>query len=109
MLFRSRVEITDEKGNVIAENDECFLKDKYLELDKPKISKKLDYKDGVYYLRLRSNTYTKYLFIDINKTDVVFSDNYFNLYPNVEKVITFESEKEISEKDIKIINLVDSY
>ena len=85
------------------------MKDKYLELVKPKISKKLDYIDGVYYLTLSSNTYTKYLFIDIDKIDAVFSDNYFNLYPNCEKVISFNSDKLINEKDIKIINLVDSY
>ena len=104
-----KVELFDSNNNKISENDEVFLRDKYLELNKPKINKNLEYKDGEYYLELISNTFTKYVFLDLKKTDVIFSDNYFSLFPNLKKVITFKSNKKISEKDIKIINLVDSF
>lgn len=104
-----KVVVRDNNGIIISENDCSFLRDKYLELDKPIISKKLEYKDGLYYLSLVSNTFTKYVFLDLKNEDVIFSDNFFNLYPNQEKVISFKTKKKISEKDIRIINLVDSY
>ncbi len=104
-----KVLLYDEGGALVSENYANLLKDKYLELQKPIISKELELIDDIYYLRLKSNTYTKYVYIDLRKDDVVFSDNFFALYPNEEKVITFELDKKIDEKDIKIINLVDSY
>lgn len=104
-----KVVVSDNNGIILSENDCSFLRDKYLELDKPNIIKKLIYKDGLYYLSLVSNTFTKYVFLDLKNEDVIFSDNFFNLYPNQEKVISFKTKKKISEKDIRIINLVDSY
>lgn len=104
-----KVEIFDKNGSKIGENDSCFLKDKYLTLSKPKITKKLDRINDLYYLTLTSDTFTKYVYLDLKKEDVIFSDNYFNLMAGEEKVITFKSKKEVKLSDIKIINLVDSY
>ena len=60
-------------------------------------------------MTITSDTFTKYVYLDLKKEDVIFSDNYFNLMAGEEKVITFKSKKEVKLSDIKIINLVDSY
>lgn len=104
-----RVIVYDKDENVITESDACFLKDKYLNLRKPNIKYKLECNGDEYFIHLMSNTYTKYVWVDLKKDDVIFSDNFFNLYPYETKVISFKSKKMITEKDIKIINLVDSY
>lgn len=104
-----RVIVYDKDENVITESDACFLKDKYLNLRKPNIKYKLECNGDEYFIHLMSNTYTKYVWVDLKKDDVIFSDNFFNLYPYETKVISFKSKKKITEKDIKIINLVDSY
>ena len=98
-----------DNNKVVAENDASFLKDKYLNLQKPKIEYSLERVSDEYFIHLKSNTYTKYVWVDLKNTDVIFSDNFFNLYPNEEKVISFKTNKKVTEKDIKIINLVDSY
>ena len=104
-----RVLVYDKDENVITESDACFLKDKYLNLQKPNIKYKLECNGDEYFIHLMSNTYTKYVWVDLKKDDAIFSDNFFNLYPYETKVISFKSKKKIKEKDIKIINLVDSY
>ena len=104
-----RVIVYDKDENVITENDACFLKDKYLNLQKPNIKYKLECNGDEYFIHLMSNTYTKYVWVDLKNDDAIFSDNFFNLYPYETKVISFRSKKIIREKDIKIINLVDSY
>ena len=104
-----RVQVFDNDNNVITENEVSFLRDKHLSLRKPNISYHLEKSGDKYNLHLASDTYTKYVFVDLKYDDVIFSDNYFSLYKGEEKVISFEIDKRIKEKDIKIINLVDSY
>ena len=96
-------------GEMVCENYASFVRDKYLNLKKPNIKYYLEEKDGLYHLHLISDTYTKYVWVDLKKQDVIFSDNFFNLYRGEEKVITFASGKFVGEGDLKIINLVDSF
>ena len=103
-----RVKINDNFGNTF-ENYASFVRDKYLQLKKPHISYHLERVDDTYHLHLLSDTYTKYVWVDLKKDDVIFSDNFFNLYKDEEKVIKFKINKNINERDIKIINLVDSF
>ena len=100
--------VVEANGNVY-ENYASFVRDKYLELKKPNIKYHLEKNGDLYYLYLVSDTYTKYVWVDLKNDDVIFSDNFFNLYKDVKKVITFKTNKKINERDIKIINLTDSF
>ena len=90
-------------------NYSSFVRDKYLDLKKPDIKYYLENKDDTYYLHLKADTYTKYVWVDLKKDDCIFSDNFFNLEKGEEKIISFKINKNIKERDIKIINLVDSF
>lgn len=103
-----RVKVYND-GKLIAENHNQYLRDKYLDLAKPEIKADLKRIDDTYYLSLVSDTYTKYVSLDLKKDDVIFSDNFFNLYKDEEKVVTFKINKNIKLKDIVIKNLLDSY
>lgn len=103
-----RVIVNDNKGRRF-ENYASFVRDKYLSLKKPNISYHLEKKEDEYYIHLVSDTYTKYVWVDLKNTDVYFDDNFFNLYKGEEKIIKFKTNKNIKERDIKIINLVDSF
>ncbi|MBO4623125.1 MAG: glycoside hydrolase family 2 protein [Bacilli bacterium] len=102
-----RVIVKTNEG--VFENYASFVRDKYLELAKPNIKYYLEKKDDEYLIHLVSDTYTKYVWVDLKNTDVIFDDNFFNLYKGEEKVIKFKSNKNIKERDIKIINLIDSF
>ena len=102
-----RVIVNTNEG--IFENYASFVRDKYLELLKPNIKYHLEKKGDEYLIHLVSDTYTKYVWVDLENTDVIFDDNFFSLYKGEEKVIKFKSNKNIKERDIKIINLVDSF
>ena len=104
-----RVIVKDKNNKEITRNEVSFLRDKYLQFKKPNISYELSKNGNNYTITLLSDTYTKYVWVDLKNEDVIFSDNYFSLYKDERKVITFSSEKEIKNKDIKIINLTDSY
>ena len=98
-----------DDGKEIYQNQVCFCKDKYLELNKPIFDIKINKNNDLYELSIKSNTYTKYVFIDHKKKDFIFSDNFFNLFPNEEKIITFKSKDNINIKDFVIYNLYDEY
>ena len=102
-----RVIVNTNEG--IFENYASFVRDNYLELAKPNIKYYLEKKYDEYLIHLVSDTYTKYVWVDLKNTDVIFDDNFFNLYKGEEKVIKFKSNKNIKERDIKIINLIDSF
>ncbi len=104
-----RVIVKDEVNQDTLENEVSFLRDKYLDLDKPHIKTVLKKENDEYILSLSSDTYTKYVWVDLKKDDVIFSDNFFSLHKDEKKEIKFKINKDIKEKDIKIINLVDSY
>ena len=103
-----RVKVTAKDGEVY-ENYASFVRDKYLELKHPHIDCELTCDNGKYQLVIEADTYAKYVCLDVKKTDVIFSDNYFNLYKGEKKIITFESNENIQRKDIKIISLTDSF
>lgn len=107
-----KVYVKDNNHNYLATNEVSFVRDKYLQLQKPNIKYELTDLGDRYQLKLLSDTYAKYVFVDLANDDVIFSDNYFSLLKDEDKVITFKKDKltkKITEKDIKIVSLVDSY
>ena len=103
-----RVRLYGSDKNVY-ESSVSFVRDKYLKLKKPKIEYALSKDKDLYTLKLSSNAFSKYVFLDLKDKDVIFSDNYFNMFKDETKVITFKSNEEITTKDIVVKSLTDSY
>ncbi len=95
--------------NNVYESNVSFVRDKYLNLKKPKIEYSLFKEDDLYILSLISNTFSKYVFIDLKDKDVIFSDNYFNMFKGETKIVTFKSKEEVKLDDIIVKDLTSSY
>jgi len=90
----------------IADHYFYFTDIKNLELPKPKITLRTD-KDMIV---ITTDLFAKDIYLQSDKADVSFSDNYFDLLPGQFKsVICHSSTKIVPGKDIKIITLTDSY
>ena len=102
------LEVNDE---IISENFVTFLPDKHLKLNKGKLDYELiETRDG-YSLKLSSDTFMKFVEVRLEGEDIVFSDNYFHLIPNRDKLISFTSKSSLEEirNKIRVRSLVDTY
>ena len=97
-----------DNGNVYR-NHAALVPVKYLELEKPSYRFDLTAKDGHYRLTITADCLVAFLEIDTDKADIVFSDNYFFLYPKQKKIVTWQSERKITLADLKIRSLIDTY
>lgn len=107
-VFYAQLIIDDE---VISENFISFAPDKHLNLPKGNIMFKLEKRESTCTLTLKCEVFCKFVEIQLKHDDVIFSDNYFHLLPNISKKITFESEKDIDSllKDLQIRSLIDTF
>ncbi len=68
----------------------CFLaKPKDLKLNKTDITFDTTEENGVVTLKLKSSALAKSVYVECQNAEGMFSDNFFDLEPNTEKVITF--------------------
>ena len=96
-------------GKLVSENTVEFANEKHLNLIKSDIEYKLTKDGNNYQLIFNSNVVSKFVEIYLDEHDIKFSDNFFDLIPGYEKVVEFESDKEITVDMIKIRSLVDSF
>ncbi len=89
------------RDDVLPVKDVVYPKD--LKLDKPKFSMTVT-PDNIY---ITTNVSAKYVYIKSIKPDVEFSDNYFNLEPSQQKIISVKNNKKFSISDFKIKSLYD--
>lgn len=75
-------------GDVISESTVLFVQPKHLTLAKPEIKVSFGETPDKLILRLGTDVLAKYLALETGAWNVVFSDNYFDLLPGDEKVIT---------------------
>ncbi|MDD4166698.1 MAG: hypothetical protein PHN29_06715 [Endomicrobiaceae bacterium] len=101
-------EAQDDDGSVYR-NHVAFVPDKYLELEKPQLSFTLAAESDDYRLTVLTDRVVKFLEISAINRDIIFSDNYFFLYPLQEKVITWHSDEKITLADLQFRSLVDTY
>lgn len=103
--------LKDQKGKTLAEDNFYFLPIKELNLPKNQIRTKLKFKNGKYYLKLKTDKLAKNVFVEIPILGVRFSDNFFDLLPNETKTIEISSP-ELNENHpptIKIRQVRDTY
>lgn len=107
-VFYAQLIVNDE---LISENSVSFAPDKHLHLPKATINYELE-NEGMYYtLTLRSDVFCKFVEVTVRQEDIIFSDNYFHLLPNIPRTIIFACSKDKKEiiKNLQIRSLIDSF
>ncbi len=93
-------------GMEISENQVSFVRDKHLELRKPRIRTEIIALEDHYEMRLITDQFAKYVELAY-ESDIVFSDNYFHLFPGV----SFPQDIDLATaiKGLTIRSLFDTY
>ncbi len=91
-IFLSVKMYKDEK--LISERTKIFVPDRDLKLTANTIQKTVNYENGELKIKLVSPVFCRSVMVDIENFSTPFSDNYFDLLPNEEKIITVKVDKE---------------
>ena len=86
-----KVELMDNKKNIVAHSNYFFHWPNKLNLPQTKIEQSTTYADGKYTITLKSKHLAKDVFVEIPTQGAQFTDNFFDLLPGEEKVITITS------------------
>ena len=98
---------SDTKNSIQATKVQYIAYPKYLKLPKPEIKFSVQKDKKTHIINLSSNVLAKDVFVS-SSTNGEFSDNYFDLLPNCEKIIIFTTEKN-EEPDIKIKSYLNAF
>ena len=104
-----------QDGKVVHENLYYFVTPKELALsENPGMEVQLKTTGiGRYELRLKAEKLAKNVFLQFESSEGFFSDNYFDLQPGEEKVLTFRENKmgelPLTVEELRVISLVDTY
>jgi beta-mannosidase len=78
---------------VISERVKIFVPDRDLKLTPNSIKKTVSYENGEVVIKLKSPVFCRSVMVDIPDFKTPFSDNYFDLLPNEEKIVTVKADK----------------
>jgi len=99
---------TDMK--ILATKTYFFTHPKNLSLIKPTITSSVEKKNSVWVVTVKSDKLAKDLYLNFPGIEGFFSDNYFDLIPGKEKIITFiPKDKTLLPTKIELISLIDSF
>ncbi len=87
-----------EGGRLISERTKIFVPDYDLSLKANAIKKTVTYENGEIKVSLLSGVFCRSVMVDIPDFKMPFSDNYFDLLPNEEKIVTVKSAVDLCEK-----------
>lgn len=96
-----------ENDKLISERTKIFVPDRDLKLTPNTIKKSVSYENGELKIKLLSSAYCRSVMIDIPDFSTPFSDNYFDLLPNEEKIITVKTGKKYTDRDVTVKSLAD--
>ncbi len=85
-------ELLDRNGNVISNTTLIFTDPKFFVFKKADIKTNITGGNGEFTIYVQSDGYAKFVELDFENTDVVFSDNYFDLIDSNIKTVTFTTE-----------------
>jgi beta-mannosidase len=83
-----------EDGNVVSERTKIFVADRDLKLTAGTIQKSVSYENGEIIVKMVSPVFCRSVMVDIENFREPFSDNYFDLLPNEEKIVKVKADKE---------------
>ena len=95
-----------ENNNVISERLQYLAYPKDLKLQKTDISPKVNINNDIVTLEFFSNTLVKDVYVESSDNNGVFSDNFFDVKPNEQKVITFKTTEKNPTFNIMILNQI---
>lgn len=104
------VSLYDENNNLVSQQTKLFVKPKQYSFEKPNISFKLEkVSEDKAEITLCSDIYAMGVYVDFENTDVVFSDNFFDIAEKRDYKICFNSSLSASEliSQIKIKSVYD--
>lgn len=93
-----------ENENVISERLQYLAYPKDLKLEKAELVPEVRIKNGIATLEFSSSTLVKDVYVESSDENGVFSDNFFDLQPNEEKVITFTTSEENPTFKVMMLN-----
>ena len=82
-----------ENGKVVSERTKIFVPDRDLKMTAGTIQKTVSYENGEITVKLLSPVFCRSVMVDIENFREPFSDNYFDLLPNEEKIVTVKADK----------------
>ena len=90
------------ENTVISEGTLCFVKYKHFNFVNPDIKTNIFDDNGTLKITVSADNFAKFVRLDLSETDVVFSDNYFDLIGGEEKTISIvRTNKPIHIEDLK--------
>jgi beta-mannosidase len=100
-----------EKDKIVANNHYLFVSEKDFRLLKPQIKLKAEKAEKGYKLTFKTNTFSRKVFLSIVGIEGFFHTNYFDLSPDRDEIIFFETSQNIKDIEVKIntYSLVDSF
>lgn len=93
-----------ENENVISERLQYLAYPKDLNLEKAELIPQVRIENGIATLEFTSNTLVKDVYVESSDENGVFSDNFFDLQPNVKKVMTFTTAEENPTFKVMMLN-----
>ncbi len=96
-----------ENERIVSERTKIFVPDKDLKLQKATVQKEVTKTADGLTIRLLSPVFCRSVMVDIENEREPFSDNYFDLLPGEEKVITLKTQKPYSAEAVTIKSLAD--
>jgi beta-mannosidase len=79
-----------QNGKAVSSGTSLFVRPKHFEFLNPQIGYKISEKESSYLITLDANTFAKGVYLDLEKADCQFSDNWFDIHADKEVVITVE-------------------
>jgi beta-mannosidase len=108
VVLHARLTVT---GSPAVENFLYFVPPKALDLPHTDIELEVDPAEEGYRLLLRSDRLAKNVCLQLPEHEGFFSDNYFDLLPDTEKIVYFRTGEQIDDlaSALRLMSLVDSY
>lgn len=103
-------EIIDQSGLKIASATELFVSDRKAKLKAPVIQKAFEEDDGSVVITLKSDTYTRRVYLDIPGVSEPFDMNFFDMEANNEYKVRIKASgltMSFAEKNLKITTITD--
>ncbi|MBR5191129.1 MAG: hypothetical protein IKW34_03765, partial [Clostridia bacterium] len=99
-----------ENDVIISERTKIFVPDREMKLQANTIAKTVSYENGEIVVKLKSPMFCRSVMVDIENFREPFSDNYFDLLPNEEKVVRVKADSlhEVTVKSLADIPVKDS-
>ncbi|MCH5191413.1 MAG: glycoside hydrolase family 2 protein [Oscillospiraceae bacterium] len=94
-------------GELVSERVKIFVPDRDLNLQGGTIKKTVTYENNTLTVKLLSPVFCRSVMVDIKDFRTPLSDNYFDLLPNEEKIITVKTDKEYKTDEVTIKSLAD--